>query len=797
MLRPLAFLCPLALLAQEPVAPATTAGPTPSPPSAEQVISLPEPGRFKKLFQPFRTDSAALSPDGKYLAYSVREGETLSVLVVAIDAPGVVKAKVKVVDDEAATPMMSDLQRERTPGRINWMRWATPTRLVVETNQIFALRTQDGENTQWQSWQGTVIAFDADGGNARELAGPDDVFENLPTGDDAKAFSTKRSDVPRFNSRVRLPEDSLDVKTAEAEAGNGFAPLSGSLTGVAPAPETAFPAGMGQSSSTSTPRNLRVFDLDPVRPGAVTLVASGAPRDSGNRQLGFFSLDATTGKLTNLADDFLLSQRVPRIDRQGNIRLTVANSLLSGFPLAYTYLGTKGQNRPRPLAEVTGLDGFMVSPGNYFGTRAIPLGFDENPNLLYYASNVGRDTYGIYSVDLVTGKRGALAMENPGYDLISPPGAGFSDLNTLVFDRFTHQLAGVRYENAFRTTAWVRPDLRSLQAELERLLPRRVVEIIDWDQAGRRVLLSTEGPADPGAFYIFDREKNQLLEFARRAPWIDVQQTHATLPFSYARPDGARISGLVTVPQQPRLKPVPMVVLLPDVPWQRVRSDFQTEVQALADMGFAVVQLNGRGAWGLGLKQRSALTAGYDLVQVDDVVTTITNLEKIFAVNLKRVALIGRGHGGFIALRALQEHPDKFRCAIALDSPVNLADWLAEQRWSGDDVLPHLTRGWLGDAARLKAAPLTRAPGTLTKPLLLLNYPGPYGAPPRNAYVSARGFAASIRREGGAAEFDALHLDYMRGLPAARAEVFDRIENFLNANIYDFKVKLREFEVIK
>jgi pimeloyl-ACP methyl ester carboxylesterase len=158
---------------------------------------------------------------------------------------------------------------------------------------------------------------------------------------------------------------------------------------------------------------------------------------------------------------------------------------------------------------------------------------------------------------------------------------------------------------------------------------------------------------------------------------------------------------------------------------------------------------------------------------------------------------MGRGHGGFIALRALQTYPDKFRCAIALDAPVNLAGWLADQKWSDDDVLPQLTRAWLGDAARLAAAPLTNHPETLTRPVLMLNYPGLEGDPPRDSYVAAHSFATSVGRRGGAVEFGDLPTDYVRGLPAARAEVFDRIEAFLNTHVYDYKVKLREMEIIK
>jgi pimeloyl-ACP methyl ester carboxylesterase len=486
------------------------------------------------------------------------------------------------------------------------------------------------------------------------------------------------------------------------------------------------------------------------------------------------------------------------LDRQGRLRLTLPNTTRYDFPFRYAYLGPKGGNRAKPLDEAFKLAGFSVSPDNYFGERAIPLGFDENPDLLYYAANTGRDTYGIYSLNLTTGQRGALTMEHPVYDLIGPPESAFPGSNSLVFDRYTHQLAGVRFQTARRTATWLRPEWQAVQTEVEQALPGRSVDVLEWDEAGRRFLLSTESPADPGAFYVYDRTAGKLTEVARRAPWVEANHTYKTLPFGFTLADGVRVGGYVTVPAQPRMKPIPMIVLCPDTPWTRVEPGYDRDVHALAGMGFVVVQLSGRGAWGVGRRQREGITAGYDVVQVADIVSTVQALSERFQVNPKRIALMGRGHGGFIALRALQEHPDKFRCAVTLEPPVDIAEWLASLRWTDEEVvLPHLTRAWLGDAARLKAAPLVSAPEKVTKPILMLSYPGPDGQARRPFFLAARGFAASVRSHGTTAEFESLHTDYVQGLPGARAEVFDRIEAFLNTNVYDFNVKLREMEIMK
>jgi dipeptidyl aminopeptidase/acylaminoacyl peptidase len=309
--------------------------------------------------------------------------------------------------------------------------------------------------------------------------------------------------------------------------------------------------------------------------------------------------------------------------------------------------------------------------------------------------------------------------------------------------------------------------------------------------------VATEGPADAGGFYFVDSESLRITEFARRAPWIDAKHTHPTLSFTYTAADGARLSGLVTVPNLPHLKPIPMVLLCPTAPWERVSSNFSTEVQALTDMGFAVVQLNGRGAWGLGTKQREAITAGYDLVQVEDIASSIAHLEKFFNINPKRVALLGFGHGGFIALRTVQDHPDKFRCAIALDAPVNLANWLGLQEWDNANPQTTLMKAWYGDAARLKANPLASHPEAIRRPVLLLNYPGREGQQRTPTFLAALRLAKAVENSGAPAQFGQLSTDYMRGLPGARAAVFGQIEEFLNLNVYDFKVKMPEMKMVQ
>lgn len=737
----------------------------------------PPKDRFVGLFAPFRTDRAALSPDGKYLAYTVRDNATVSVVMVEIDHPEKITARVTVASDETSTPMLAANQQEKTPALVRWMRWSTPTRLVVETNGAFAV----SNGGSWTTRTGAVFGMDADGRNARLLVSPRDVLEQLPD-------ETTLPPVEARNPHTIWSADQ-PIPTARADLTSDAMPTTDPL-----APDIVTPP---ESAVKQLAQDIRVYDLAPNDPGCVLLQTWGTPTEAGARHVGFELLNTITGKLTNLTYDMVPGLSRGLTDRVGHVRLTLPVTLLAPFPHRYQYLGATGSDRTRDLDGVMGSSaagGFAVSPENFFGRRAIPIAFDEDPNVLYYAANAGRDTLGIYSLNLATGRRGAIQIENPVYDLV-PPVESFTDSGVLVIDRFYHRLAGLRFDAALGTAAWIYPSFQAAQKTLEQALPGHSIDILEWDQTGNRLLVLAAAPGDAGAFYIFDRNNARLAEFARRAPWIDAQATHRTYPIAFKTTGNWALTGLVTVPNRPRLTPMPVVMLCPDMPWERVRPDFANRVQALAEMGFVVVQLNGRGAWGFGLKHREALATGYDLIQVEDLIAALDYLGSNFKIDPKRVAIMGDRHGGFVALRALQLHPDRFRCAVTVNAPVDLAAWLEEQRWTEGAAGPALTRSALGDAAHLKEAPLARHPEQITKPVLMLHYPGPDGAPRAPTYLAAKNFAATVRRQAADTEFIDLSTDYMRGYPKARSDTFQQIEDFLNATVYDYKVRMGDAKV--
>ena len=763
-----------------------TAAPTPVPAAqAERPLANDrrDSERFRTFFAPFRTDRAAISPDGRHLAFTYREGEELSVVIYDTDHLGTPKARVLVGDDRTSTPYMAIDQGERTPAQVNWLRWVTSDRVVVETNRIAIRAGLDSH----ANWRGAVLAFNADGSNARVLVTPHDTPEPEGAANFDRDFSVDRRD-SRFNDRIVRVDQPLPTNEERD-------PLE-----AARRREMANDVATSPPNQPAQPRSLRVFNVDPARPGSILLMVSGNARSLGSYTHEFFTVDTGTGKLASLRNDVVPNNFASLIDWQGNVRLLAPTTTTAAFPHRYEYQGSRGQKSPVALNDYLGADrqdDFSFSPDNYFRTRSIPLGFDATGKTLYVASNHGRDTFGIYSLDLESRKRGSLTIENPVFDLIGPPESGFPGGDVLVFDPHTQQLVGVRYAGAFGTSAWLQPELAAAQTQLEKQFPGRTIDFVDWSRDFQRIVVRLQGPADPGGYYLFDRTRAKLIEFARRAPEVEAQHLHRSETFAVKLPDGTRLTGLVTLPTSPRVKHAPLVVLCPAQPWRRVSADYQAEVQALADMGFVVAQVNARGVWGFGQQYRESIKAGYDDAQIADITATVRALSASLPINTTRVALLGFEYGGYVALRAVQEHPELFKCAIAVNAPIEIDAWQRELYWSADGVQPALTRAWYGDETHLQRKPLLTPGRELKRPVLMLQYPGRDGGPRNRAFVTAKAFAATQRRAGSIAIFEEVPTDYYRGLPQARADVFGQMEQFLNEHIYDFSVRSGDLKPVE
>ena len=137
--------------------------------------------------------------------------------------------------------------------------------------------------------------------------------------------------------------------------------------------------------------------------------------------------------------------------------------------------------------------------------------------------------------------------------------------------------------------------------------------------------------------------------------------------------------------------------------------------QWLADQGFYVVAIDGRGTPGRGRDWERALKGDMGALPLADQVEALRALGRRFpGMDLERVGIFGWSYGGYMAALAALRRPDVFRAAVAV-APV--VDW--------QDYDSHYTERYLGlpeeNPDGYRTSSLLTYSGDLKTPLLLMH----------------------------------------------------------------------------
>lgn len=688
------------------------------------------------IFRPLESNGITMSPDGRYLAYTERRGDELDLVIRDVSANTVKRAFL------AQAEAVGNGVHGRTPARLTFMRWAAGDRLVFNLNRenVWCV-TMDGEAHRLADArtfappppdpQYKVVGTDSGGGSD---GGPPAVIVIAP------------------NALMAAAAMDQPLEVSAMSRGDRF----------------VFVEALMKSRGVS----IEERDIGGSAYYAQSRIAGATPRV-------VLRFDVVTGKDTEWAEAPESSSLI--CDQSGYPRVILQRENLlqsNGLRQAFLYAPAKSSDW-LPLDTRLGETplNFRTSPTDILAERSVPLGFDYDGTTLYYASNVGHDTYGVYALDTRTWQRTNLAVESKTADLFDPLGEEPAS-DRLVFDPWRKKLVGVRYVAALRTTLWFDPELRVVQHTLDTLDATKQWQILEWNEARTTFLVAAGGLSDPGVYCLYYPAEKQVVEVMSRAPWMTDEGRNAAAAVSIRRKDGSALSGYVTFPRHARIKRPPVVVLCHDGPWGRDTADYDPEAQALASMGFIVLQVNYRGSAGFGRRYLEALRDD-DQPAIDDICAAVDSITAKQG-DRRLVAIMGHGYGGYLALRALQRHPQMFRCAIALDAPVDLPTWVnARDRFTNEQRTAYFG----SDTAKLSAiSPLAHA-DQVQVPVLLLESD-------TNGAAREGDLAAKLHRLNRDATYVRLSRDESQDLPEARAALFHRINDFLNVNIYHYAVQL-------
>ncbi len=254
----------------------------------------------------------------------------------------------------------------------------------------------------------------------------------------------------------------------------------------------------------------------------------------------------------------------------------------------------------------------------------------------------------------------------------------FCDIDPVVIrDNQTGHPIGLAYPTEKPQVLWFDPQYGKLQALIQRSFPGQTVTILG-PMPDKRVLFRTHADAIPPALYVLDLAQGKIslllesMPAAARYAWAPMQ------PITFPARDGYNLHGYLTLPLH-RLagQAVPLVALSHGGPRARDQWGFEPEVQYLAALGYAVLQVNYRGSTGYGQAHELKNTIEVCERSVDDVVDGINWAVQYGYANPKKIVVYGASYGGYISLAIATRYPS---LAVACIGFAGVYDWLDQYK---------------------------------------------------------------------------------------------------------------------
>jgi dipeptidyl aminopeptidase/acylaminoacyl peptidase len=314
------------------------------------------------------------------------------------------------------------------------------------------------------------------------------------------------------------------------------------------------------------------------------------------------------------------------------------------------------------------------------------VGFDRSGTVRYIRDSRGRDTAGIFAVNLDSGEKKLLF----GHDR--------TDAEEVFIHPTEKVIQAVRFN--YERPRWSLSD-RSLERDWQFMAKNcgdGTLDVVARSQDDR-IWIVTAAPDNASArTYLYDRgslasdkiadsaggpigPKITLLFVSRPAlqgralasmQWHEIKSRDGLTLMSYlSLPPGAD-ADKNRIPDSP----LPMVLNVHGGPWARDEWGFEPEHQWLANRGYAVLSVNFRGSTGFGKKFVNASKGEWGGRMHDDLLDAVKWAVDRKIADPARIAIYGGSYGGYAALVGLTFTPETFACGVSIVGVSNLTTFM-------------------------------------------------------------------------------------------------------------------------
>jgi len=288
-----------------------------------------------------------------------------------------------------------------------------------------------------------------------------------------------------------------------------------------------------------------------------------------------------------------------------------------------------------------------------FKESVSPFLFTFDNKMLYASSNLGRDKSALVLFDPAEGKEKEVVFETQE-----------ADIDGVDYSKKDQKLLSVSWTTDLEKEHFFDADAEAMKKTLQEKLPGYLVNIGSKNKAEDKFMIRTYSDKSRGAYYLFDKASGDLTKLADLSPWLNENDLCDMKPISYQSRDGLTIPGYLTLPKGYEPKNLPVVINPHGGPWARDYWGFNSEVQFLANNGYAVLQMNFRGSTGFGRKFWESSFKQWGRTMQDDISDGVKWLIDQGIADPKRVAIYGGSYGGYATLAGLTLTPELYAAGV-------------------------------------------------------------------------------------------------------------------------------------
>jgi dipeptidyl aminopeptidase/acylaminoacyl peptidase len=245
------------------------------------------------------------------------------------------------------------------------------------------------------------------------------------------------------------------------------------------------------------------------------------------------------------------------------------------------------------------------------------------------------------------------------------------DVTDTLFERHTGALRAVAVED--ERVEWIVLD-EAMRGHFDRIAATG----LDFEVSlttPKRWLLKAWSSTMPLHQLLYDVGTGEVTRVGPRMGEVENRPWRPTEAFEIAAADGLPITGYFTSPDPERFggPPWPTVVEIHGGPWPSRDTWFlDPGAQRLAERGYATLRVNFRGSSGFGREWQERWRGEWGRKMQTDVLDGLDHVVSRGLADPERVAFAGMSYGGYAALRAATDTPERMRCAAAAAAPALL-----------------------------------------------------------------------------------------------------------------------------